>query len=128
MLVFLCPITKETNMSLLISTQTSRPSRMSYGLYIPFPLPRGEFKNFPAVATKICPRCLTPLSIGENITEYRYRKQYYLCSSCYTAALKGYNKQRANSKKAANKARKSYLQEQIPKLMDELKYLVLTGY
>jgi hypothetical protein len=101
---------------------------MSLLIPLPFPLPRGEFKNFPAVATKICPRCLTPLSIGENITEYRYRKQYYLCSSCYTAALKGYNKQRANSKKAAINARKSYLQEQISKLMDELKFIVRMGY
>lgn len=101
---------------------------MSLLIPLPFPLPRGEFKNFPAVATKICPRCLTPLSIGENITAYRFKKQYYLCSQCYSLALKGYNKQRANSKKAAIKARKSYLQEQIPKLIDELKFIVRMGY
>ena len=98
---------------------------MSYGLYIPFPLPRGEFKNFPAVATKICPRCLTPLSIGENITEYRYRKQYYLCSKCYSLALKGYNEKRAATKKPTYsiEKRRAELQEQIRYLMDELNYL-----
>jgi len=115
-------------MSLLIPTKTSKPSRISYGLYSSTPLPRGQFKNYPAVATKVCSRCLIPLSTGLNITAYRFNRQYYLCTGCYSIALKGYNEKRPANKKAAIQARKSYLQEEITKLMNELSYLVGMGY
>ena len=88
-------------------------------------LPRGQFKNDPHSKEKICTRCDVPLAINTNITEYRFKTHYYICSSCFSQVHKEYNKKRAkvNKKAFSIDKRREELQRQIRELMDELAYL-----
>ena len=108
-----------------VKTTPKKPSRITYGRYSAEPITSVVFKNFGYVPSKICTRCDTPLVVDTNITEYRFKHSYFMCSSCFKIAQKGYNEKRAIAKKStfSIEKRRAELQEQIKYLMDELNYL-----
>lgn len=100
-------------------------SGITFGLHAAEPLARGVQKNFGHLPQKVCTRCDTPLVINSNITEYRFKHSYFMCTHCFCLAHKGYNEKRATTKKPTYsiEKRRAELQEQIRYLMDELNYL-----
>ena len=121
---FLKSINKLASRDSFAPCEPKNTERMTHGSY-PQPLPKGVFKNFGYQPSKICTRCDSPLVINLNITEYRYKTSYFMCSSCFMIAQQGYNKQRVTAKKSnfSIEKRRAELQEQIKYLMDELNYL-----
>lgn len=122
---FLKSINKLASRDSFSPCESKKDSSTVAHLYYGKPLPKGVFKNFGDHPAKICTRCDTPLVVDTNITKYRFKHSYFMCSSCFKIAQKGYNEKRATAQKFTFSIdkRRSELQEQIKHLMDELNYL-----
>lgn len=78
---------------------------------------------------KVCTQCRVPLVAGENITQHRYDRFYFLCAGCFSAMHRQANKNRSPAKQLAFKIKrkKVSLQKRITKLMDQLAYINAMG-
>lgn len=78
---------------------------------------------------KVCTQCRIPLVAGENITQYRYNRFYFLCASCFSVMHKSLNKKRTPAKDLDSivQKKKVSLQKRITKLMDQLAYINAMG-
>lgn len=78
---------------------------------------------------KVCTKCKAPLVAGENVTQYRYDRLYFLCAGCFSLLHKSQNRKRTKSKdpEVLLHRKKVSLQKRITKLMDQLAYINAIG-
>lgn len=79
---------------------------------------------------KVCTRCQIPLVAGENITQYRYNRYYFICTDCFSLLHRTIYRKKAPVKDLSElvQKKKVSLQKRIVKLMDQLNYLNACGY
>lgn len=73
---------------------------------------------------KVCTKCKVHLVAGENITQYRYNRFYFLCAGCFSKLHHAMNLKRPTKDLSSLlELKKARLQARIKKLMDQLVYL-----
>jgi hypothetical protein len=77
---------------------------------------------------KVCTKCKVHLVAGENITNYRYARSYFLCAKCFSELHQVMNQKRPSKDLSTLlQLKKARLQERISKLMDQLAYINAMG-
>lgn len=96
---------------------------------LPAPTKKGKYIN-KGTPVKVCTKCQVVLVAGQNITQYRYNRYYFMCTGCFTLLHRTIYRKKAPAKDLSElvQKKKASLQKRISKLMDQLNYLNACGY
>lgn len=96
---------------------------------LPTSAKHGKYIN-KGTSIKVCTKCQIPLVAGENITQYRYNRYYFICTDCFSLLHRTIYRKKTATKDLSElvQKKKLNLQKRITKLMDQLNYLNACGY